>query len=159
MARVRLEIRDETLALTVRALLRAAGHDTDVVEPQVVITDALRNAVETGGGLPVLVLASSSHIAEAVAAMREGVYGYIFLPLQPGEADLMVRRAAREQRTDGTGEVEPVTLAEAERRHILSVLRHCSHNHSRAARLLGIGRNTLWRKLKAFALEGGGRTR
>jgi two-component system response regulator HydG len=32
--------------------------------------------------------------------------------------------------------------------HIQRVLRVCKHNQAKAARILGIGRNTLWRKLK-----------
>ncbi len=39
-------------------------------------------------------------------------------------------------------------LAEVERRHILQVLERCGNNKSRAAEVLGIGYNTLWRKLK-----------
>lgn len=49
---------------------------------------------------------------------------------------------------------EMLTLAEVERRHILMVLDRVHQNRSEAARLLGIGRNTLGRKLKDFGLEG-----
>jgi DNA-binding NtrC family response regulator len=42
------------------------------------------------------------------------------------------------------------TLAEVEREHILSVLKNVEGNRSEAARLLGIGRNTLARKLREF---------
>jgi two-component system response regulator HydG len=38
-------------------------------------------------------------------------------------------------------------LAEVERDHIHRALAHCGGNRSEAARLLGIGRNTLARKL------------
>jgi DNA-binding NtrC family response regulator len=45
------------------------------------------------------------------------------------------------------------TLAEAERAHILQVLaRHRGH-YQRAADALGIGRTTLWRKLKDYGIE------
>ena len=40
------------------------------------------------------------------------------------------------------------TFAEVERRHIRRVLQHCGGNQVEAARLLGIGRTTLWRKLR-----------
>ncbi len=40
------------------------------------------------------------------------------------------------------------TLAEVEREHILAVLEHAQQNRSVAAKLLGIGRNTLARKLR-----------
>jgi DNA-binding NtrC family response regulator len=41
------------------------------------------------------------------------------------------------------------TLAEIEREHIESVLAACGGSQSDAARVLGIARNTLWRKLRA----------
>jgi two-component system response regulator HydG len=49
---------------------------------------------------------------------------------------------------------EPLTtLAEAEKRHVLRVLKACGGQHVDAARVLGIGRTTLWRKLKAWGLD------
>jgi DNA-binding NtrC family response regulator len=44
-------------------------------------------------------------------------------------------------------------LAEVEKAHILQTLERCGWNHSRAAEALGIGRTTLWRKLKEYGLE------
>ena len=43
------------------------------------------------------------------------------------------------------------SLAEVEREHVLRVLAACHGSQTDAARVLGIGRNTLWRKLRAFA--------
>ena len=45
------------------------------------------------------------------------------------------------------------TLAETERGHILTTLERFGRNHSAAAEALGIGRTTLWRKLKEYGLE------
>ncbi len=45
------------------------------------------------------------------------------------------------------------SLAEVEREHIMRVLDACSGNQLEAARHLGIARNTLWRKLRAFTRE------
>ncbi len=45
------------------------------------------------------------------------------------------------------------TLAEAERAHVLAVLDACSGNQAEAAAMLGIGRNTLWRKLRSYSKE------
>jgi DNA-binding NtrC family response regulator len=42
------------------------------------------------------------------------------------------------------------TLAELEREHILRVLDACGGAQAEAARVLGIGRNTLWRKLRTY---------
>ena len=46
-----------------------------------------------------------------------------------------------------------VTLAEAERAHILTTLERFGRNHSGAAEALGIGRTTLWRKLKEYGID------
>ncbi len=46
-------------------------------------------------------------------------------------------------------------LAEVERRHILRVLNHCKGDMSAAAMILGIGRTTLYRKLKAYRADEG----
>jgi len=40
-----------------------------------------------------------------------------------------------------------------EREHILATLRECHGNQAKAADLLGIGRNTLWRKLKEYDVK------
>jgi DNA-binding NtrC family response regulator len=46
-----------------------------------------------------------------------------------------------------------ITLAEAERAHILTTLERFGRNHSGVAEALGIGRTTLWRKLKEYGIE------
>ena len=45
------------------------------------------------------------------------------------------------------------TMAEVEKTHILQTLERSGWNHSRAAEALGIGRTSLWRKLKEYDLE------
>jgi two-component system response regulator HydG len=47
---------------------------------------------------------------------------------------------------------EPRTLAEVERDHVLRVLDRVGGSQQEAARLLGIGRTTLWRKLKGWGI-------
>ena len=42
-------------------------------------------------------------------------------------------------------------VAELERHHIERVLARCGGSPSEAARILGVARNTLWRKLRAWA--------
>ena len=53
--------------------------------------------------------------------------------------------------TEPTGEL--VSLEELERRHILWVLRQTDNHQSRAAQILGIGRRTLYRKLREYGLD------
>ncbi len=49
----------------------------------------------------------------------------------------------------------PLTLDEVERAHVLAVLERAGGNRTQAARWLGIGRNTLGRKLKGWGLADG----
>jgi transcriptional regulator with PAS, ATPase and Fis domain len=48
-----------------------------------------------------------------------------------------------------SGDVRVMSLDAVEREHIARVLAHCDNNQERAARVLGISRSTLWRKLSA----------
>ena len=50
------------------------------------------------------------------------------------------------------GSGEKGTLKELQRHHILSALERHGGNQAKAARELGIGRNTLWRRLKEYGL-------
>lgn len=43
-----------------------------------------------------------------------------------------------------------LTFAEVERRHILETLERLGGSRKETARALGIGQNTLWRKLKQY---------
>lgn len=54
---------------------------------------------------------------------------------------------------DVTAARPELTLAEAERLHIERVLQRCEGNRAEAARVLAIGRNTLWRKLQKYQLD------
>jgi two-component system response regulator HydG len=45
------------------------------------------------------------------------------------------------------------TLAQSETERILTAMRACRNNQTKAAKVLGIGRNTLWRKLKRIRYE------
>jgi transcriptional regulator of acetoin/glycerol metabolism len=48
---------------------------------------------------------------------------------------------------------ETITLREMEREHIAAVLESCGWNQTVTARRLGIGRNTLMRKIKTYGLQ------
>ncbi len=68
--------------------------------------------------------------------------------------DLMVEGCLQVPR-EHPEEIPPrlIPLDEAEKQHILSVLAHCGQNKAKAAQILGIGYNTLWRKLKKYGLS------
>ncbi len=63
--------------------------------------------------------------------------------------------SAEGEEEDGTAAILP--LAEVERRHILRAVEHAGNDLNLAAGLLGIGKTTLYRKLKEYRSAGEGR--
>ena len=63
-----------------------------------------------------------------------------------------VRGASPTPRVESVGEEPILTLAEVERRHILATLHMLGDNRKATAEALGIGANTLWRRLKSYGL-------
>lgn len=152
MARIRLEIEDSAQRMTLKAILEAEGHTIGPDAPDLTFTDSIETAKSSPSKATTLMLATASEIPAAVRAMREGLRGYILVPLQAGEAALMIEQALSPQTQSATPEMAkdgPMrSLEQVELDYIKTVLRACKFNQARAARLLGIGRNTLWRKLK-----------
>ncbi|HOZ49082.1 MAG TPA: helix-turn-helix domain-containing protein [Candidatus Hydrogenedentes bacterium] len=131
-------------------MLEAEGHCLVDADPEAVIVDDPAMAVAQAARVPVVVLTSVAAVRDALDAMRAGAFGYILLPLQPREAGMAVVRAIEWWRARAgapTSNDELRTLAEVELEHIGRTLRQCKGNRAEAARRLGIGRNTLWRKL------------
>lgn len=54
---------------------------------------------------------------------------------------------------DGEREDEPLRMDEAEREHIVRILESCNGRKQEAARILGINKTTLWRKMKRYGLQ------
>ena len=157
MARVQLLVDDSVLRLTLKTLIETDGHEVVTEAPEVTIAADPHAAVEKARHGATLTLATAGQLRQAVDAMREGVFGYLFVPLQPGEATLMIERALHWHNAGGANSTslrgttpngEPLPLEAVESQHIMATLRHCRYNQAEAARLLGIGRNTLWRKRK-----------
>jgi two-component system response regulator RegA len=92
----------------------------------------------------VVVLTGYGSIATAVETVRLGATAYLTKPV---DADQIV--AAFEGTTAPDGEHDPVAqpLARVEWEHIQRVLSDCGGNVSEAARVLGIHRRSLQRKL------------
>ena len=93
----------------------------------------------------------------ALGALRAGACDFITKPLS------QERLARALQRALGQGPrspivvrkaPEPSALEEVERRHVLHVLDALGWNKAEAARVLGINRATLYRKLQRYGLEG-----
>jgi transcriptional regulator with PAS, ATPase and Fis domain len=86
------------------------------------------------------------NVVEYAAAFAGG--GVVDVAHLPEEVLGTAPGAAAAQSTSG-GQGTLVSLAEMERRHIAQVLAACDQNQGEAAKVLGISRTTLWRKLSA----------
>jgi Nif-specific regulatory protein len=72
--------------------------------------------------------------------------------VMPAHLSLPHAAAGEVEESGEPGPSDGLTLAEVEKRHILQVLAREGGNRTRAAQALGIGRNTLARKLKQYGL-------
>jgi two-component system response regulator RegA len=93
----------------------------------------------------VVILTGYGSIATAVQGVRMGAASYLTKPV---DADQIV--AALEGRADAGREPVAQPLARVEWEHIQRVLADCNGNVSQAARLLGIHRRSLQRKLSKY---------
>lgn len=149
MARIKLYIQQPINEFTLKMLLEAHGYTIVNNSADVFITDDYSLALKYAKNQPTLILASAQQIPHAVELMRQGVYGYIFVPFQPDEAPMMVERALGQwEISKNRIDKKTKSLTELETETILKTLAECHFNRSETARRLGIGRNTLWRKLK-----------
>ena len=107
-----------------------------------------------GLGVPLLYLSSSPD--EVIARTCAGVLRKPFTPAELTIAVEEVLRTGRKQPKSPPSEVEQETgstLAEAEREHIVRIFLAANKNLSKAARILGIDRTTLYAKLRRYGLK------
>jgi len=97
-----------------------------------------------------IVLTGYGSIATALEAIRLGATDYL---QKPADVQDLLHALARRRPTEGSEPSEVVhtpTLARAEWEHVQRVLADCGGNISEAARVLGIARRTLQRKLAKY---------
>ncbi len=100
----------------------------------------------------IVVLTGYGSIATALEAVRLGATHYL---TKPADVDEILAGFARAERSGGGAPPSPdatPTLARVEWEHINRVLADCGGNVSKAARILGIHRRSLQRKLSKFPL-------
>ncbi|MCC6640966.1 MAG: response regulator [Deltaproteobacteria bacterium] len=110
--------------------------------------ELVRDLAELDPATNVVVLTGYGSIATALEAVRLGAAHYLS---KPADVDDLLAAFAR-AKTDRTADPLPIahtvpTLARTEWEHIQRVLADCGGNVTRAARLLGIHRRSLQRKL------------
>ncbi len=130
-----LRERREDLEPLARMFLQGEGHASGE------LTAAARRTLET--------YRWPGNVRELVNAMRHGAALSRGGPVDVGHLpDDVVHPLARP-----VGDEPLRPLAEVEREHVVRVLEACGGRQGDAARVLGIGRTTLWRKLRGLGLE------
>lgn len=114
-------------------------------EPGLVLVQKLRSALPK---IRIIVLTGYGSIATAVEAMRLGANDYVTKPTDTEQLETVLHGSA-------TGEtpaqpVEPPSLDRVEWEHLQRVLHDNGGNISKTARLLGIDRRSLQRKLQKY---------
>lgn len=142
--------------------LDAARHDTpefvvvDLRMPGRSGLDVVRELKALDAATSIVVLTGYGSIATALEAVRLGAHHYLTKP-----ADVEQILAAFERRADAAAPpedapiqipMETPSLARVEWEHINRVLVDCNGNVSQAARVLGLHRRSLQRKLSKFPL-------
>ncbi len=108
--------------------------------------DVLRELLALDPSTKIVVLTGYGSIATALEAVRLGAVHYL---TKPADLDEILRSFDGQRRAvDASAEVEKApSLARAEWEHIQRVLTDCGGNVSHAARVLGVHRRSLQRKL------------
>lgn len=113
--------------------------------------EVVRHLKSVNARASVVVLTGYGSIATAVEAVQLGATHYL---TKPADADEILAAFSRRQGDPALPQVAPgyevPSLARVEWEHIQSVLAECDGNVSRAARLLGLHRRSLQRKLAKF---------
>jgi two-component system, response regulator RegA len=98
----------------------------------------------------IVMLTGYGSIATAIKAIKLGAHNYL---TKPASIDVIENALRDEESSVATNEPEnqAPSLAKHEREYIESVLNDCGGNISRAARVLGLHRQSLQRKLRKFS--------
>lgn len=111
--------------------------------------DLVRRLKELDPDVQIVVLTGYGSIATAVEATKLGASNYL---QKPADADMVLAAFARGRGEHGTEspDYRPPSLARAEWEHINRVLEDCGGNVTKAAKVLGLHRRTLQRKLQKY---------
>ncbi len=146
-----------TTAGDANAALAALGRDeieyalVDLRMPGQDGIDLIRVVLQRHPDVRCVVLTGYGSIATALEAIRAGAHDYLTKPV---DADQVLEAFSKEPESSPS-EADPSehaapSLARVEWEHIQRVLTDCDNNISQAARLLGIHRRSLQRKLSKY---------
>ena len=134
-------------------IAQGGNHDLALVDlrmPGIDGIDVVERLRELNSSMVVIVLTGYGSIATTISAMKKGADYYLS---KPADADQIV--AAYEKLLAQDEEMSPVpmeapSLARVEWEHMQRIIADCDGNISQAARVLGIHRRSLQRKLSKF---------
>lgn len=112
--------------------------------------DVVRGLHEVDPTTRIVVLTGYGSIATAVEAMRLGAVHYVAKPADADDLLAAFARAEASAEAAPAAEATVPSLARVEWEHIQRVLTDCGGNVSQAARLLGLHRRSLQRKLAKY---------
>lgn len=121
----------------------------DLKMPNLNGLDLIQQIKKLDSTIAVIILTGYGSIATAMEALKLGADQYLS---KPADAE-QILAAYRDLNADSTSKPAPTTvpsLARVEWEHIQRVLSDCSGNISQAAKLLGIHRRSLQRKLSKY---------
>jgi DNA-binding NtrC family response regulator len=113
----------------------------------------LEKALRQDPRTSVILMSALHSVDSAIEAIKHGAYDYLCKPLDFARAAKTLDELAerlQESRLSESADQDwrPLPLSEMRRIHIQRVLKTCNGNRVRAARVLGIGRTSLYRFLK-----------
>ncbi len=157
----------------IRAL--AASPDVVIVNqgaPENGVYDVFRALRRSDATIPFVLIGEAGSEEKTAVALAEGAFDYLTRPLDRLRLILSVRHAAERRRLkvtirdlerelhqrDARDLLEsegrkPLNIRELEKQAIARALRTAQGNVSKAARNLGLGRTTLYRKMSAYGLN------
>lgn len=149
-------LRDRALAVTEAATAASALAAAAKETPELAVVDlrlpdrsglqVVRELLALDATTSIVVLTGYGSIATAIEAVRLGARHYL---TKPADAD-QVLAALGTMPAGGVTSAEVPSLARVEWEHIQRVLQDCDGNISHAARLLGLHRRSLQRKLLKY---------
>ena len=144
------EVREAEGAAAARQEARSVPPDCALVDLRLQDASGLevvRDLVACHPAASVVVLTGYGSIATALEAIRLGARHYL---TKPADVDEVLSAFARERPGAASAPAVVPSLARVEWEHINRVLADCGGNVSRAARVLGIHRRSLQRKLAKY---------
>lgn len=115
--------------------------------------ELIPSLLELNPAMKIVILTGYGSIATALHAVRLGAVHYLVKPADADEILAAFDKDAENQGLEEKPDIQVPSLARIEREHIERVLDDCGGNITKAAKLLGIHRRSLQRKLAKYPVS------